>query len=124
VDPSSPEATVIPYLSQFPPSTVGAAVPDGGGLIFASGLTPPDDGMIAYLPMHFRPATERVVLQAWARKPPQVIVHWEEDQSSVFGYSGFGLDYGLELAQWISERYEVAKEFPGRTSVLVLRHRD
>jgi len=125
VDPASPEATVIPYLSRFPPSTVGAAVPDGAGMIFASGLTPPDDGMIAYLPMHLHgPATERVVLQAWERKPPQVIVQWAEDQSSVFGYAGFGRDYGLELAHWISERYEVAREFPGRTAVLVPRHGD
>jgi hypothetical protein len=124
VDPAGPEATLIPYLSRLPPSTVCAAVPDGAGLIFASGLTPPDDGMIAYIPMHLHgPATERAVLQAWERKPPQVIVHWGEDQSFVFGYAGFGQDYGLELSRWISERYEVAREFAGPTVVLVARNR-
>jgi hypothetical protein len=124
VDAQGPEATLIPYLSRLPPSTVCAAVPDGAGLIFAAGLTPPEDGMIAYIPMHLHGvATERAVLQAWERQPPQVVVHWQEDQSYVFGYEGFGKDYGLELARWISERYEVAKEFPGPTSVLVPRDR-
>jgi hypothetical protein len=99
-------------------------VPDGAGLIFASGLTPPDDGMLAYIPMHLHAAAERTVLQAWERKPPQVIVHWAEDQSFVFGYAGFGQDYGRELGQWISQRYEVAREFPGPTTVLVPRHRN
>jgi hypothetical protein len=124
VDPQSPEATLIPYLTRLPPSTVCAAVPDGAGLIFASGLTPPADGMIAYIPMHLHgAATERAVLQAWERKPPQVIVHWGKDQSDVFGYAGFGQDYGVELGKWISERYEVAKEFPGSTTLLVPRDR-
>ena len=124
VDPEGPEATLVPYLSRLPPSTVCAAVPDGAGMIFAAGLTPPDDGMIAYIPMHLHgAATERAVVQAWERKPPQVIVHWGKDQSDVFGYAGFGLDYGLELAHWISERYEVAKEFPEQTTLLVPRHR-
>jgi hypothetical protein len=123
VDPEGPEATLIPYLSRLPPSTVCAAVPDGAGMVFAAGLAPPDDGMIAYIPMHLHgPATERAVLQAWDRKPPQVIVHWGKDQSDVFGYAGFGLDYGLELSRWISERYEVAREFPGQTTLLVPRH--
>jgi len=99
-------------------------VPDGAGLIFAAGLTPPDDRMIAYIPMHLHDAAiERAVLNAWERKPPQVIVHWGKDQSDVFGYAGFGQDYGLELARWIFERYEVTKEFPGWTTVLVPRHR-
>jgi hypothetical protein len=124
VDPEGPEATLVPFLSRFPPGTVVAAVPDGAGLIFASGLTPPDDGMIAYIPMHLHgPATERAVLHAWEHKPPRLIVHWAEDQRFVFGYAGFGQDYGVELGRWISERYEVAREFPGPTVVLVPRHR-
>ena len=124
VDPQGPEATLIPYLSRLPPSTVCAAVPDGAGLIFASGLTPPDDGMIAYIPMHLHGLDiERAVLQSWERNPPQVIVHWAEDQSFVFGYAGFGQDYGLELAHWMAERYEPARQFPGPTTVLVPRPR-
>ncbi len=125
VDRRSPEATLIPVLSTLPPGTVCAAVPDGAGLIFASGLTPPDDGMIAYIPMHlYAPEIERAVLLAWERKPPQVIVYWGEDQSGVFGYAGFGRDYGLELAHWISRRYEVATEWETlrrRTALLVQR---
>lgn len=124
VDAESPEATVIPYLSRLPPSTVGAAVPDGSGMIFAAGLTPTEDGMITYLPMCLHgAATERAVVQAWERKPPQVIVRWARDQSNVFGYAGFGQDYGIELERWISERYEVAREFPEWTTLLVPRHR-
>jgi hypothetical protein len=62
-------------------------------------------------------------LQAWERRPPEFIVYWDEDQSSVFGYAGFGKDYGVELARWISERYEVAKEsLDGRATLLVPRH--
>ena len=123
VDADSPEASLIPYLSTFPPGTVCAAVPDGAGLIFASGLTPPDDGMIAYIPMHLpSPEVERRVLRAWERKPPKVIVFWGEAQTDVFGYAGFGKDYGLELAGWISDRYEVSRQsMLGRSSLLVPR---
>jgi hypothetical protein len=123
VDPHGPEATIIPYLSGLPPGTVCVAVPDGAGLVFASGLTPAEDGMIAYIPMHLQqPGIERAILRAWERRPPEVIVYWGEDQSPVFGYAGFGQDYGLELARWISERYEVASEsLRGRTALLVPR---
>lgn len=117
------EAALVPYLSQFPPGTIATAVPDGAGLIFAAGLTPPDDRMIAYIPMHLHGlSTERSVLEAWERRPPQIVVHWDEDQSSVFGFAGFGKDYGVELGRWISEHYQVAREFPGPTRVLVPRN--
>lgn len=122
VKPDGPEATFIPYLSGLPASTVCAAVPEGTGIVFASRLTPPDDGMTAYIPMALHGDVQRHVLDAWKRKPPGVIVHWLEDQHSVFGYAGFGQDYGLELAAWISERYEVALESPdGRAVLLVPR---
>jgi 4-amino-4-deoxy-L-arabinose transferase-like glycosyltransferase len=123
VNAGGPEATFIPYLSRLPSSTVCAAVPEGAGIVFAAGLTPPGDGMTAYIPMALHgPEAQRKILDAWKRKPPQVIVHWLVDQSSVFGYAGFGQDYGLELAAWISERYEVAQESPdGRATLLVPR---
>ena len=123
VNVDSPEATFVPYLSGLPPSTVGAAVPEGAGIIFSSGLTPTADGMTGYVPMQLEErGVERTILQAWERKPPAVIVYWGEDQSAVFGYAGFGKDYGLELARWISERYEVAKKSPdGRAALLVRR---
>ena len=124
VDVGGPEATFIPYLSGLPPSTVCAAVPEGVGIVFASGLTPPSDGMTAYLPINLHDAgVEREILRAWERKPPDLIISWGEDQSLVFGYAGFGKDYGLELGRWISERYEPAKEsLRGRAKLLVLRH--
>jgi hypothetical protein len=124
VDANGPEATLIPYLSALAPSTVCAAVPDGAGLIFASGLTPPDDGMLAYTPMHVPTREiEQRVLRAWERHPPALIVYWAEDQRAVFGYAGFGKDYGLDLGGWIAERYERAKDWPpGSSSLLVPRH--
>jgi hypothetical protein len=124
VDVGGAEASFIPYLSRLPPGTVCAAVPEGAGIVFAAGLTPTTDGMTAYIPMHIhQPGTQRMILQAWERKPPEVIIYWGEDQSPVFGYAGFGQDYGLELASWISERYEVARESVlGRAVLLVPRH--
>jgi hypothetical protein len=124
VDARGPEATFIPYLSALPPSTICAAVPEGTGIIFASGLTPPSDGMTAYIPPNLHePGVQQRILQAWERRPPEFIVYWDDDQSSVFGYAGFGKDYGVELARWISERYEVAKEsLDGRATLLVPRH--
>ena len=79
--------------------------------------------MIAYIPMHLDdPGTRRAILEAWERRPPEIIVYWGEDQSPVFGYAGFGQDYGLELGHWISERYEVAREsLLGRTALLFPR---
>jgi hypothetical protein len=123
VDPDGPEATFVPYLSTLPPSTVCAAVPEGAGLIFAAGLTPPDDGMLDYIAPHLHdPRIEREVLRAWAEKPPAFVISWGEDQSRVFGYAGFGQDYAVELARWISERYEVAgRSVRGQTALLVRR---
>jgi hypothetical protein len=123
VDAHGPEASLIPYLSTLPPGTVCAAVPDGSGLIFASGLTPAEDGMLAYIPMHVASReVERRVLRAWNHHPPDVIIRWTEDQRSVFGYAGFGQDYGLELGAWISARYDVAKQSTPSSSLLMLRH--
>ncbi|MGZ6071506.1 MAG: hypothetical protein ACXWK8_09820 [Myxococcaceae bacterium] len=123
VDADGPEAAFVPYLSRLPPSTVCVAVPDGAGMVFASGLTPPDDGMTSYIAIHVDdPGVRGAILRAWERKPPGLIVHWAEDQSLVFGYAGFGQDYALELARWITDRYEVASEpVSGRTQLLVPR---
>jgi len=91
-------------------------------MIFAAGLTPPDDGMTAYLPMLVQhESDQRAILRAWERKPPEVIIYWGEDQSPVFGYAGFGQDYALEIARWITERYELASLRSGSTLLLVPR---
>jgi len=125
VNAGGPEAAFIPLLDTLPPSTVCAAVPEGAGIVFASGLTPVDDGQTAYLPMVLEdPRVERRILEAWERTPPGVIVHWTENQSAVFGYAGFGKDYGLALARWISERYTVVRQLPdGKAELLVPRPR-
>ena len=124
VDPRGPEA-FIPFLSRLPPTTVCAALPEGAGIVFASGLTPPPDGLTAYLPMVLeQPGEERRILEEWKRTPPGVIVSWGADQSAVFGYAGFGKDYGLELARWISGRYDVALHSPDGRSTLLLPKRE
>jgi hypothetical protein len=125
VDRDSPEATFVQYLSRLPPSTVCAAVPDGAGLVFAAGLTPPDDGMTSYLPMQVHDAEqERAILRAWNRKPPDLIISWGEDQRAVFGYLGFGQDTAMELARWIADYYQMADEpVSGSTRLLVARGR-
>jgi hypothetical protein len=122
VDADSPEAALIPYLSTFPPGTLCAAVPDGAGVIFASGLTPPDDGMLAYLPMVLPTREEQRVIRVWGRHPPEVIIRWMDDQRDVFGYDGFGQDYGLDLDRWIYARYDIAKWGMPKSSVVVRRH--
>jgi len=123
VDAGGPEATFIPFLSRLPPGTVCAAVPEGAGVIFASGLTPPADGMTSYLPMLLEePGVQGKVLEAWKRAPPELIFSWDEDQRRVFGYAGFGRDYGLDLSRWISEHYEPTTEpRVGRATLLVRR---
>jgi hypothetical protein len=123
VDAGGPEASFVPLLSRLPPGTVCAAVPEGAGIIFASGLTPPSDGMTSYLPMILEePGVQGKVLEAWKRAPPDVIFSWDEDQRRVFGYAGFGLDYGLDLARWISEHYEASADARvGRATLLVRR---
>ena len=69
------------------------------------------------------PGVQRRVLEAWKRAPPEVIFLWGEDQSRVFGYAGFGRDYGLELARWISERYEATAQPGVGTATLLVRRR-
>ena len=123
VDPDGPEAAFVPTLSRLPPSTVCLAVPEGAGIVFASGLTPPDDGMTTYIAIHVHdPDLRRAILRVWERRPPDVILYWGEDQSPVFGYAGFGQDYALDLARWIGDRYEVERETVfGRNQLLVPR---
>jgi hypothetical protein len=123
-DPRGPEA-FIPFLGGLPPSTVCAALPEGAGIVFASGLAPPPDGLTAYLPMVLeQPGEERRVLEEWQRTPPRVIVLWGADQSRVFGFAGFGKDYGLELARWIAGRYDVARRSPDGRSTLLLPRKE
>ena len=124
VDADSPEAAFVPYLTRLPPSTVCAAVPEGAGIIFASGLTPPDDRMTSYIPIEVDdpapPASDRAGLGTKAAGSHRVLGGGPEPGLRLRGLrSGLrsgarGLDHG--------DRYEVASEpVSGRTQLLLPR---
>ncbi len=100
----SPELTVVPILSRYPSTTRVAAIPEGIGLVFASGLQSAD-GMSSYLPMELPDeVAEERLLSDWRERPPDLIVWWSRDEGN-FGYKGFGFDYGVTVAEWISAHY-------------------
>jgi hypothetical protein len=80
--------------------------------------------MTSYLPMILEePGVQRGILEAWKRAPPEIIFSWDEDQRWVFGYAGFGQDYGLDLARWISEHYEATTQASVGRATLLFRRR-
>jgi hypothetical protein len=99
----SPELSIVPLLQRYPAGTRAVVIPEGVGLVFASGLSGAD-GMFSYLPMELVGPQEDRVLEVWRRSPPDVIVWWRRDEP-MFGYRGFGVDYGTRLAGWIGSHY-------------------
>jgi hypothetical protein len=99
----SPELTIVPILQGYPADTRVIAVPEGAGLVFASGRRS-GDHMSSYLPMELPAAEESALLQRWKSAPPDVIVWWRRDELN-HGYEGFGVDYAVRLAEWIEGHY-------------------
>lgn len=99
----SPELTIVPILQRYPAGTRVIAVPEGVGMVFASGRRS-GDPMSSYLPMELPAAEESELLLKWKSAPPDVIVWWRRDERN-HGYEGFGVDYAVRLAGWIEGHY-------------------
>jgi hypothetical protein len=115
----------VRFLEQQPPGRRVLAVPQGVGLFFLAGLDnalglhtllPVDLGGVDY--------SEANVIRSLEQRPPDLVVVTKPD-TSAYGKQGLGLDYGMDLAGWISARYAPLKSF--RTpyySVMVLGPRE
>lgn len=116
-------ADVLRALMSLPPSTRVAALPDGAGLVFASGLTSIRDPILTYAPMVLPDAAaEARALEAWERDPPDVVVWENEHTERVFGFRGFGVDYARGLREWLEAHY-VPLGDPSQPYVLLRRAR-
>ena len=102
-------------------TTTMIAIPQGAGLIFASGLTA-GDAMFSYVPMELqgKEADERLRAR-WDAHPPDVIVWWRENLMRVFGVKGFGEDYAQSSGKWVEEHYTPITDHNAEFVVLVRR---
>lgn len=94
----------VRYLAEAPRNSRVLVVPQGVGMTFLAGLENPL-GVHTFLPLDFGGgwSEQRVVAQLAAAAPDYVVVTAAD--TSEFGKQGFGIDYGLDLARWISARY-------------------
>jgi hypothetical protein len=119
---SSP-ASVLRALMSLPRTARVAALPDGAGLVFASGVASTRDPILTYAPMVLPDATaEDRVLEAWERDPPDLVVWENEHTERVFGFKGFGVDYATRLREWLEAHY-VPLGDPSQPFVLLQRVR-
>ncbi|BDG05253.1 hypothetical protein [Anaeromyxobacter oryzae] len=117
------EASVLQALMRLPPSTRVMALPDGAGLVFASGVADSGDPILTYAPMALPDAAaEGRTLAAWDRDPPDVVVWQNRDTRELFGFRGFGVDYATHLREWLESRY-VPLNSPSDPFVLLRRAR-
>jgi hypothetical protein len=115
------EASAVKYLSQFPPETRIAVIPQGAGLTFLSGLRSAD-GTFGYLPMDLAGSYEDSrLVQRWERTPPDLIFMYRQDMQE-FGYRKFGDDFGSGAFEFIRRNY-VPLTDPSRPA-FVLRRSD
>lgn len=118
--PDTHEAPLVDLLRQLPPQSTVVAVPEGAGLVFASGLRPAD-GMTSYLPMEVPGAREEArILASWAASPPDFVLWWRRDLSGDFGVPEFGVGYATGLAAWIRDHYRPVTD-PSNPFVLLGR---
>jgi hypothetical protein len=68
------------------------------------------------------PRVELPILRELSAHPPDRIAVVDRDVRE-FGYSGFGIDYGLELARWIAAHYTVEAPLRGRTFWMIVLKR-
>jgi hypothetical protein len=110
----------VRFLEQQPTGRRVLVVPQGVGIPFVAGL---DNalGVHTLLPLDFGGSySEASLIRRLEPRPPDLVVVTSVDTRE-YGKQGFGIDYALELAGWISARYAPLKSW--RTpyySVLVL----
>jgi len=114
-------AECVLFLSRLPPETRVLVVPLGVGLVFFSGLDSPY-GETGYLPTVPEERYNCRLLPALKARPPDVVVRVRVDARE-FGSQGFGVDYAVEMWEWIAENYEPVKTIGQGDSIVVLRRR-
>jgi hypothetical protein len=92
------------------PAATLAVFPEGLGINFFSGRDNPLY-CYSYLPQELsRPATEEAMLRDLAEKQPDYVAIVQRDTSE-YGPASFGQDYGGRLSAYISENYELCRQF-------------
>ena len=96
-------------------------IPEGVTLDYLAGATTPLT-YHTFTPVEIDdPRVELPILREISDKPPDRIAIVDRDVRE-FGYRGFGIDYGLHLAKWISAHYRREAQMRGsRFWMVVLR---
>lgn len=112
-------AEMVRSLSALSPSARLLVIPEGAGVNFLSGLAPAD-AMSSHLPMEIPDDdADRRLLDALRGRPPDLVLVIAREMAE-FGYQGFGRDYALRTAAWLSREYRpIYATHPG---VVLLKH--
>jgi hypothetical protein len=108
--PNAPEHALVPFLSRESVRSA-IAIPNGAGVFFLSGIPVADDTMTSYLPMEIPDeGADLRLVQRWEANPPDVVLYWQQDLRTDFGYAGFGIDYAVRSRNWLFENYRPATD--------------
>jgi hypothetical protein len=118
-EPASVNAAVAIQWLRAHNGTV-AVLPDAAGINYAAGRTN-STRYIVVLPMVLAMYGEQNVLRDFQRNAPDFILIMSFDERA-FGPRFLGVDYGVELFQWIQKNYRSIGIFEGERPIQLCRH--
>jgi hypothetical protein len=95
---------VLAPIDRLPPGKTLAAVPEGTMINYLSRRANPTP-YITLMPPEVLMFGEDRIVRAFQQHPPDYIVMLDQSDASEYGFKGFGIDYGVEIAKWINANY-------------------
>jgi len=104
----------VRFLLDKPPGTKVVVLPEGAAITFLAGAVNPI-GMHTFLPLDFSGGyDETAVIHRLAETKPEYVLVLSRPMSE-YGSKRIGVDYGLNLAAWMMQHYQVIKDFQSST---------
>ena len=100
----------VRFLSELPPTTTVVVIPEGVAITFLAGLSNAL-GAHTFLPVDFCGGYDDAAMthRLQAAAPEYVVLNSRDVQE--YGARGIGVDYGMQVASWISANYGVVRDF-------------
>jgi hypothetical protein len=95
---------VLAAIDRLPPGKTLATVPEGTMINYLSRRVNPTP-YITLMPPEVLMFGEDRIVHAFQEHPPDYIVMLDQSDASEYGFRGFGIDYGVEIAKWINANY-------------------
>jgi hypothetical protein len=109
----------IRFMSTLPATTKVVVLPEGSAITFLAGLTNAL-GMHTFLPLDFSGSyDEPAIIARLAAADPDYIL-FSPRSAEEYGKQGLGLDYGLQLMEWVQDHYILVKELRTRYNAVCI----